>query len=57
MVGGGGAGSSVETKTAEGIQDAKNPRFVLYIAFAGKSGGLPPGSTAHETCSYKITKF
>ena len=49
MVGGGG-GSSGETKIAEGIRDAKNRRFVLYIAFAGKSegGGLqPPGSAAH----------
>ena len=31
-------GSSGETKIAEGIRDAKNRRFVLYIAFAGKSG-------------------
>ena len=43
-----GGGSSGETKIAEGIRDAKNRRFVLYIAFAGKSGGLqPPGSAAH----------
>ena len=46
MVGGGG--SSSETKIAEGIRDAKNRRFVLYIAFAGKRGGLqPPGSATH----------
>ena len=31
-----------ETKIAEGIRDAKNRRFVLYNAFAGKSGGLQP---------------
>ena len=37
--GGGGEGSSGETKIAEGMRDAKNSRFVLYIAFAGKSGG------------------
>ena len=37
---GGGGGFSGETKIAEGIRDAKNRRFVLYIAFAGKSGGL-----------------
>ena len=39
-------GSGGETKIAEGIRDAKNRRFVLYIAFAGKSGEatapLPP---------------
>ena len=34
---GGGGGSSGETKIAEGIRDARNRRFVLYIAFAGKS--------------------
>ena len=57
---GGGAiflvvGSSGETKIAEGTKDAKNRRFVLYIAFAAKSGGLqtfqpppPPGSAAHD---------
>ena len=48
---GGGGGSSGESKTAEGIRDAKKHRFVLYIAFAGKSGGLQPpsplGSAAH----------
>ena len=38
----GGGGSSGETKIAEGIRDAKNRRFVLYIAFAGKSGGYSP---------------
>ena len=48
----GGGGSSGETKIAEGIRDVKNRRFVLYVAFAGKSGGggyspQPPGSTAH----------
>ena len=49
LVGGGGGGSSGETKIAEGIRDAKNCCFVLYIAFAGKSGGLqPPGSAAHD---------
>ena len=37
----GDGGSSGETKIAEGIRDAKNCRFVLYIAFAGK-GGLKP---------------
>ena len=36
---GGGGGSSGETKIAEGIRDAENRRFVLCIAFAGKSGG------------------
>ena len=44
-------GSSGETKIAEGIKDAKNRRFVLYIAFAAKSGGgyspPPPSSAAH----------
>ena len=35
-------GSSVETKIAEEIRDAKNRRFVLYIAFAGKVGLQPP---------------
>ena len=39
---GGGGGSSGETKIAEGIRDTENRRFVLYIAFAGKSGGLQP---------------
>ena len=38
----GGGCSSGETKIAEGIRDAKNRRFVLYIAFAGKSGGRLP---------------
>ena len=47
-----GGGSSGETKIAEGIRDAKTRRFVLYNAFAGKSGGgggglQPPGSAAH----------
>ena len=42
LVGGRGGGSSGETKIAEGIRDAKNHRSVLYIAFAGKSGGLQP---------------
>ena len=37
-----GGSSSGETKIAEGIRDAKNCRFVLCIAFAGKSGGLQP---------------
>ena len=53
---GGGAiflvgGSSCETKIAEGIKDAKNRRFVLYIAFAAKSGGLqcpPPQLCPHH---------
>ena len=46
--GGGGGGSTGETKIAEGIRDAKNRRFLLYIAFAGKSGELQPlGSAAH----------
>ena len=37
-----GGSSSGETKIAEGIRNAKNRRFVLYIAFSGKSGGLQP---------------
>ena len=42
----GGGGSSGEIKIVEGIRDAKNRSFVLYIAFAGKSGGglQPPPS-------------
>ena len=45
----GGGGSSGKTKIAEGIKDAKNRHFALYIAFATKSGGLqPPGSTTHD---------
>ena len=44
-----------ETKIAEGISDAKNRRFVLYIAFSGKVRGYspspppppPPGSASH----------
>ena len=48
--GGGGGGSSGETNIVEGIRDAKNRRFVLYIAFAGKSGrGLQP-SWLHRPC-------
>ena len=41
-----GGGSSGETKIAEGISDAKNRRFVLYIAFARKiaGGGAQPPS-------------
>ena len=46
MGGGGGGGSSGETKIAEGIRDAKNCRFVLYIAFPGKKVG-GGGSTTH----------
>ena len=49
MVVGGGGGYSGETKIAEGITDAKNCRFGLYTAFAGKNWGLqPPGPAAHE---------
>ena len=39
-------GSSCETKIAEGIRDAKNHCFVLYIAFAGKNGGTGPSPLA-----------
>ena len=60
-----GAGSSGETKTAEGIRGAKNRRFVLYIAFAGKSGGgysplptppspAPPPMITEPTPDYKL---
>ena len=43
-----GGGSSGETKIGEGIRDAKNCHFVLYIAFAGKVGVYsPPGSATH----------
>ena len=45
IFGGGGGGSSGETKIAEEIRDAKNRRFLLYIAFAGKSGR---GATAPQ---------
>ena len=40
---GGGGALVVRLKFAEGITDAKNRRFVLYIPFSGKSGGLVGG--------------
>ena len=46
-------GSSGETKIAEGIRDAKNRRFVLYIAFAGKSGGDSPPPPAPPPMEYQ----
>ena len=50
-------GSSVETKIAEGIRDAKNRRFVLYIAFAGKIGGLqPPAPSTPQPMEYYATE-
>ena len=45
-----------ETKNAEGIRDAKNRRFVIYIAFAGKSGGgggTAPGPQAPPPMVFK----
>ena len=50
LIGGGAiflvGSSSGETKIAEGIRDAKNHRFVLYIAFTGKTEGR--GATAPQ---------
>ena len=48
--GGGGGGSSGETKIAEGIKDAKNLRFVLYIAFA------PPPMSIHTNWWKLVSK-
>ena len=48
----GGRSSGGETKIAEGIRDAKNRRFVLYIAFAAKVGATAPPPMTNNRYHY-----